>query len=200
MTSLQTHDLATPTDVLQVLRWDTHNEGHDARSQYAEQFWLPTLGPTALLVLRNIARRLQQEPSGFQMDISQTSAELGLGYRTGNSSPLRKALKRLVQFQLAAFDGAATVAVRDQVPPLAERHERRLPTGTQRRLAIWKLDFADRRFDPVAKSALRLAATTPVEAAVERALFDEGHHPALCFAAAHWACDIVRNIPTIGVQ
>ena len=27
--------------------------GHDPRSRYAETFWLPTLGPTSLLLLRH---------------------------------------------------------------------------------------------------------------------------------------------------
>ena len=29
--------------------------GHDPRSAYVETFWLPTLGPTALLLLRHLA-------------------------------------------------------------------------------------------------------------------------------------------------
>ena len=29
--------------------------GHDPRSEYVERFWLPTLGPTTLLLLRRIA-------------------------------------------------------------------------------------------------------------------------------------------------
>ena len=120
----------------------------------------------------------------------------GLGVRLGNASPLRKAFARLAQFQLAAFDGVSTLAVKDRVPPVADRHLRRLPITAQRRLALWKLKRSDERFQPVARAALRHALNDPTESMVERALFDEGHHPALCFAAAQWACEIVSNIPT----
>lgn len=181
---------------VRLLRWTDPAETFDARSSYAEQFWLPTLGPTALLVLRHAARRFQSEPNGFDLDIATTSAELGLGVRVGNASPLRKAFARLAQFQLAAFDGVSTLAVKDRVPPVADRHLRRLPITAQRRLALWKLKRSDERFQPVARAALRHALNDPTEGMVERALFDEGHHPALCFAAAEWACEVVSNIPT----
>ncbi len=185
-----------PPATVRLVRWTDPSETFDARSLYAEQFWLPTLGPTALLVLRHAARRFQTEPAGFDLDIATTSAELGLGVRVGNASPLRKAFARLAQFQLAAFDGTATLAIRDRVPPVADRHLRRLPITAQRRLALWKLKRSDERFQPVARAALRYALTDPTESMVERALFDEGHHPALCFAAAQWACEVVSNIPT----
>ena len=41
-----------PDPVLDVL-------GHDPRSWYAETFWLPTLGPTALLLMRHLADRFE---------------------------------------------------------------------------------------------------------------------------------------------
>ena len=39
--------------------------GHDPRSWYAETFWLPTLGPTALLLLRHLADRFEEQPGGL---------------------------------------------------------------------------------------------------------------------------------------
>ena len=36
--------------------------GHDPRSRYVETFWLPTLGPTALLLLRHLADRFDRTP------------------------------------------------------------------------------------------------------------------------------------------
>ena len=33
--------------------------GYDPRSRYAETFWLPTLGPTALLLMRHLASRFE---------------------------------------------------------------------------------------------------------------------------------------------
>lgn len=184
-----------PPAALQVVRWTDDQSPHDVRSQYAEQFWLPTLGPTALLLLRNLARQFETHPSGFTLEIGQTSAELGLGVRLGNASPLRKALVRLAQFQLAAFDGCKTVAVKDKLPDVSERHLRRLPVTAQRRLAVWNLDRGAAPFERVAKAALAHALADPTISVVERRLFNEGHHPSLCFAAARWACETVSHIP-----
>ena len=39
--------------------------GHDPRSLYVERFWLPTLGPTSLLLLRRIAAGLDEHPDGI---------------------------------------------------------------------------------------------------------------------------------------
>ena len=38
--------------------------GHDPRSLYAERFWLPTLGPTTLLLLRHLAAKFDSSPRG----------------------------------------------------------------------------------------------------------------------------------------
>src|SRR5436189_5998321 len=86
--------------------------GHDPRSWYVEPFWLPTLGPTALLLLRHLADRFDRDPKGVELPVADTSAALGLGPREGQQSPLIRSLVRLQQFDLACSDGEATVAVR----------------------------------------------------------------------------------------
>src|SRR5207245_8009880 len=83
-----------PDPVLDVL-------GHDPRSAYAETFWLPTLGPTALLLLRHLASRFELRPGPVELRVADTSATLGLGDRDGNSSPIVRTLERLSQFELA---------------------------------------------------------------------------------------------------
>ena len=72
--------------------------GHDPRSWYVETFWLPTLGPTALLLLRHLADRFESHPKGIQLQVADTAAALGLGPREGQSSPLVRSLTRLQQF------------------------------------------------------------------------------------------------------
>ena len=83
-----------PDPVLDVL-------GHDPRSWYAETFWLPTLGPTALLLMRHLADRFERTPEGVELPVADTAAALGLGARDGASSPLIQSLGRLHQFELA---------------------------------------------------------------------------------------------------
>ncbi len=70
-----------PDPVIDVL-------GVDPRSWYAETFWLPTLGPTALLLLRHLADRFEREPAGVDLPVAETAAALGLGARDGEHSPL----------------------------------------------------------------------------------------------------------------
>ena len=86
-----------PDPVLDVL-------GHDPRSWYAETFWLPTLGPTALLLMRHLADRFERTPEGVELPVADTAAALGLGARDGASSPLMKSLGRLHQFELACTE------------------------------------------------------------------------------------------------
>src|SRR5690348_6469542 len=105
--------------------------GFDPRSLYVETFWLPTLGPTSVLLLRHLAARLDREPKGFELALTETSQALGLGAREGNSSPLVRTLARLVQFDLACDDGRGTYAVRRHVPPVNRRHVRRLPSRSR---------------------------------------------------------------------
>src|SRR5690349_11979193 len=133
-----------PDPVLDVI-------GHDPRSWYAETFWLPTLGPTSLLLLRHLADRFEQQPQGVDLPVADTAAALGLGPRDGDQSPLVRSLQRLQQFELAVHDGDTTVAVRRALPPVHRRHVRRLPAALQARHAEWTaeqsspVDLARRR-------------------------------------------------------
>ncbi len=105
--------------------------GHDPRSIYVERFWLPTLGPTSLLLLRRIAAGLDEHPEGIQLDLGELSQALGLGHREGNSSPVVRSLDRLMQFDLACGERESGYAVRRSVPPVNRRHVGRLPMPLQ---------------------------------------------------------------------
>jgi hypothetical protein len=165
--------------------------GHDPRSWYVETFWLPTLGPTALLLLRHLADRFESSPKGVQLPVADTAAALGLGPREGQSSPLIRSLVRLQQFELACSDGDATIAVRTTLPPVHRRHVRRLPTALQARHAEWVQAQASSPVDIARRRARRFALTLlmqdePIDA-VERALHAGGFHPALAHEAVRWA-------------
>jgi hypothetical protein len=165
--------------------------GHDPRSWYVETFWLPTLGPTALLLLRHLADRFETNPKGVELPVADTAAALGLGPREGQSSPLIRSLTRLQQFELACSDGDATIAVRTTLPPVHRRHVRRLPTALQARHAEWVEAQASSPVDIARRRARRFALTLlmqnePIDA-VERALHAGGFHPALAHEAVRWA-------------
>jgi hypothetical protein len=166
-----------PDPVLDVL-------GHDPRSWYAETFWLPTLGPTALLLMRHLADRFEHDPTGVDLPIADTAAALGLGPRDGQNSPLMKSLGRLRQFELACTDdNEATISVRP--------HVRRLPAPLQARHAEWVAGHTNSPIELARRRARRVALTLVAEGesigTVERALHNGGFHPALAHEAVRWA-------------
>lgn len=167
--------------------------GHDPRSPYPERFWLPTLGPTTLLLLRHLAHRFDRAPAGFTLPLAETSRCLGLGERDGRSSPLARSLGRLVQFDLAAFDDAgATLAVRRHVPPVNRRHVRRLPPALQEEHEAWvRARLAEPPLAAARRNARRVAllllGSGESRPEVEHALGSVGFSPALARDAALWA-------------
>jgi hypothetical protein len=159
--------------------------GHDPRSRYAETFWLPTLGPTALLLLRHLAGRFDESPLGVELRVAETSQALGVGDREGSSSPIVRTLARLEQFELACADPhSSTIAVRRNLPPINRRHLRRLPPALQQAHARWadsrlaELPHAEAR-----RRAQRLALTLLEQGDdadhVETVLAATGFHPAV---------------------
>lgn len=132
----------SPTTALDQLGHPTHitvrpwvdplvdRHGHDARSHYVELFWLGVLGPTATWLLRRLVTGLDRRPDGYEVDLSELAAALGLSYVRGTASPFGRAVQRCVMFGLAhpLSDG---LAVRRRVPVVAQRHLRRLPEPLQ---------------------------------------------------------------------
>lgn len=183
------------TETVRILPWTDpliDTLGHDPRGPYPERFWLPTLGPTALLLIRLIAHRFDRAPAGFTLDFGETSRCLGLGERHGPNSPLGRSLSRIVQFDLAADDGAGTLAVRRYLPPINRRHVRRLPPSIQEEHDAW---VRARLAEPPLAAARRNARRTALllfglgdgPPDVERALGTAGFNPAVARDAASWA-------------
>jgi hypothetical protein len=176
--------------------------GYDPRSRYAETFWLPTLGPTALLLMRHLASRFERHAGSIELTVSETSQALGLGERDGSSSPIVRTLGRLEQFELACSDGYTTVAVRRSLPPVQRRHVRRLPAALQVDHAEWSEARLDESPVTTARRRARRLALTLLEQGeghddVEHALFTCGFHPAVCHDATRWAwerhCEAARE-------
>jgi hypothetical protein len=169
--------------------------GHDPRSMYVETFWLPTLGPTALLLLRHLATRFDRSPGGVDITVADTSLALGLGERDGSSSPIIRTLTRLEQFDLACADPhTPTVAVRRNLPPINRRHVRRLPADAQVAHAEWADCALAEAPHAAARRRARRVALALLEQGddldrVERVLHSTGFHPAVATDAARWAWD-----------
>jgi hypothetical protein len=100
--------------------------GFAPESRYAETYWLPVLGPSALWALRRLSALLAIRSSGITVPMGMLSSELGLGGNGGRHAPAVRALGRLVLFGMAEVRGDE-LAVRRMVPPLARRQLRRLP-------------------------------------------------------------------------
>ena len=180
--------------------------GHDARAPYTERFWLPTLGPTALLLLRHIAYGFDRAPGGFVLDLAETSRCLGLGDRVGRNSPISRSLERIVQFDLATHDeGEAALAVRRHVPPINRRHVRRLPPSLQQehdtwvnaRLAEPPLAATRRNARRAALLLLGLGDTRPE---VEHTLGAAGFNPAVALEAAGWAWEQLNVVAESSIK
>ncbi|MEW6474379.1 MAG: hypothetical protein AB1679_19170 [Actinomycetota bacterium] len=100
--------------------------GHHPTSPYAEQYWVPTIGPTASILHRRLAAGLDRHPDGYPVHLPTLAREIGLGAGTGRGAPLTKSLVRLVGFNLAEItDGR--FAVRPTLPPLTRRQAAHLP-------------------------------------------------------------------------
>ena len=106
--------------------------GHDPTSDYAEQFWLPVIGPSALWAHRRLTANLLPNHSGYILDLATLGREIGLGAGTGRNSLVVRTVARLVDFHLAEIaDGRLGVYTR--LPPLTRRQAARLPDHLARR-------------------------------------------------------------------
>jgi len=110
--------------------------GHDPRSLYVEQFWLPILGPSSTWLLRRLATGLDEAPTGFELDPVEYALALGLGARGGKHGPFWRSLERACRFGMADRHGDL-LAVRRFLPPLSARRQGRLPDHLRRAHQAW---------------------------------------------------------------
>jgi len=110
--------------------------GFVVRSDYVEFFWLGVLGPTALWLLRRLVSGFDHYPDGYEVNLPETAAALGLSFRTDKECPFTRSLERLVMFGMAQSYSYG-LAVRMHVPVLPARHVQRLPTHLREMHSLW---------------------------------------------------------------
>ncbi|MEA2902491.1 MAG: hypothetical protein QOH36_2378 [Actinomycetota bacterium] len=168
--------------------------GHDPRSTYVELFWLGILGPSTTWLLRRLAAGLDASPAGFDLDLADTAASLGLGSKGGRHSPFMRALGRCCQFDLALAGPGGTLLVRRKVPPLNRRQVLRLPPSLVAAHQEWqeselRTPAAEQQRRRARRLALSLLELGEDVDATERQLLRWKFQPGLCRESAAWAWD-----------
>jgi hypothetical protein len=142
MTGTTLHpDAATPTiPALRVRPWADpvlDRLGHDPRDSYA-RFWLPLLGPSALLFSRLLAERFDESPAGFELDVEDAARSLGLGAPSGRRSAFHRTVSRLAQFRVVHLDTTDELLVRRRLPGLTRTQVMKLPSSVRLAHEDWR--------------------------------------------------------------
>jgi hypothetical protein len=168
--------------------------GHDPRSAYVERFWLGILGPSTTFLLRHVGDRFDAAPDGFELDLAECAAALGLGQLRTAGSAFPRTIGRCCQFGTARLTGPAALDVRRRLPHLSLRQVNRLPRRLQADHARWveqaqgaaEVTSTDLR-DRARRLALSLLELGEDRDAAERQLHRWRFHPAMASEAAAWA-------------
>jgi hypothetical protein len=182
----------TPT--VRLLPWPdpvVDQVGYDPRAAYVERFWLGILGPSATWLLRLLADRLDHQPDGCELDVTECASALGLGRRPGMSAAFPRTVARCCQFGAVRVTLPDTLEVRRRLPPLSRRQVSRLPDALQADHARW-VTQAPPATELGLRDQARQLALTLVElgedgGSTERQLHRWRFHPALASDAATWA-------------
>lgn len=105
--------------------------GHTLDSAYVEQFWLPHVGPTSIVVLRWAGRELD-ELLATDVVLADLAVAMGLSAGTARHSPLVRTLARLEQFHCLQYvEDPPLVLFRRTLPTLTRGRVLRMPVRLQ---------------------------------------------------------------------
>lgn len=116
--------------------------GFDVFSRYAEMFWLPIMGPSALWIMRRIVMGFDEFPGGYEMDTEEIALAVGLSFTQGANCPFSRALRRCQWFGAAQCVHGG-LAVRIKLPPVSRRQIQRFPASLKQSLAAWPVESTD---------------------------------------------------------
>ena len=192
-----TESASAPASTFQVRPWEDpvlDRLGHDPRDTYCERFWLPLLGPSAVLLARQLADHLERGPEGFALATEDASRSLGLGPPAGRRSAFHRTVARLVQFRLLHFDADDVLLARRRLPGLSRTQVLKLPAGLREAHDAWRAAEQSAPALPVLRERARSLALSLLElgeapAEVEHHLHRLRFHPSLCREAMTWAIE-----------
>jgi hypothetical protein len=190
-----------PTNHLRIETWIDpviDSLGHDPRSTYVETYWLGILGPSACWLLRRLADGLDREPGGYNLDMVDAAASIGLRLNGGRHAPFMRTLGRICQFRMARLVDTSTLEVRRNLPPLTLAQADRLPAQL-RDAHRDEADTtrADHRADQSRRTrhlVLTLVQLGEDRSATERQLREWRFNATLCNEAADWAWEARRKL------
>lgn len=156
--------------------------GYDPRGRYAELFVLPVLGPTATWLLRRLVDGLDSYPDGYELDLRETAAALGLSLTPDKSGPFTRAVHRCVMFGYARPDPYG-VQVRRMVPPLQPRQLGRLPEHLRHLHQEYVGRPSSLELTRAERTAHALLQAGHAPDGVERVLVSLGHRPGVAARA-----------------
>ncbi len=113
--------------------------GHDPRSLYCERFWLPLLGPSAVMLARQLADGLERTPTGYDLPAEHAARGLGLGAGDGRRSSFQRTVRRLAQFRVVHLDETSgRMLARRRLPALTRAQVEKLPGPLRHAHAAWR--------------------------------------------------------------
>jgi hypothetical protein len=177
--------------------------GFDPRSSYVEDYWLPVLGPSTVLLMRRLAAGFEYCYEGFDLDLDETARSLGIGDRSGRHSPFVRAVNRTIQYHLSRLDGPEELAVRRRLPPLNAQMLRRLSPALQARHHAWQeeqfaLPARDQQLRRARELALSLLELGEDYGTAERQLLRWRYPASLAAEALMWAISERRRALSVG--
>ena len=92
--------------------------GHDPRDSYAERFWLPLLGPSAVLLAGSWPSGSTHRRPASSCDVEDAARSLGLGAPVGSPFGVPPHRARLAQFRVVHLDTDDELLVRRRLPGL----------------------------------------------------------------------------------
>ncbi len=194
-----------PTDQLTIRPWQdplVDRLGHDPRSAYVEAYWLGILGPSACWLLRRLADGMDAQPDGYDLDLRDAAASIGLRLNGGRHAPFMRTLGRLCQFRMARQAGTDTLEVRRSLPPLTLGQVDRLPTALREAHRNEAATLAEEDRTGRARRARHLALTLVQlgedRTGTERQLREWRFNPTLSAEVAAWAWEAHSRVEVAG--